>query len=496
MNIDVLLTHGTVIAMDPQRRVIHDGAVAVRDGRILEVGDARTMDAKYTPAKRIDCANKAILPGLVDVHGHAGHALMKCVGMDAPGFWMAVVTPTYHHFTTDDFWYAEGRLAALERLKMGVTCGLSVISSAQRSDDPVFAVNSARGYRDVGIREVVAVGPSNPPYPRAFSRWRDGVRHERNFDFDELMAGTEAAVQATNHMADDRIRAFVAPFVLITSVFGSGASPVEVAAELSDHDRLMMRRVRELAAKYGTRIHTEAFGGMIRLAARDEWALLGPDVHIQHCTGIGLDEVRILAETKTHVASSPGPHHAVGRCPIPEIMAFGGNVAVTTDGVAPAISFDLVQAARSTQLIQRLLTQNAAAMPSGAMLEAITINAARAIGWDDEIGSLEEGKKADIAVLDLWQPHLAPNVMPVHKIIAKAVGNDVETVLVDGKILMENRKVLSVNEDDVLREGHEEAARTIARAGTESALEAPPGFWGCEAAWFEKSPEPKLRWKG
>lgn len=494
MDIDILLTHGTVITMDPERRIIEDGAVAVDAGRILEVGEARALDGKYTPRKIVDCAGKAVLPGLVGAHGHAGHALMKCVGMDAPGFWMAVVTPTYHHFTTDDFWYAEGRLAALERLKMGVTCGLSVITSAQRSDDPVFTVNSARGYQDVGIREVVAVGPSNPPFPRKFSRWKDGRRHEREFSFDELMAGAEAAIQACHHMADDRIRAFVAPFVLITSVFGSGASPAEMAAELSPHDREMMRRVRELAAKYKTRIHTEAFGGMIRLAARDEWALLGEDVHIQHCTGIGLDEARILAETKTHATSSPGPHHGVGRCPIPEIMEFGGNVCVTTDGVAPVITFDLIQAARSTQLIQRLLTQNAAVLPSGTMLEMITINAARAMGWDDEIGSLEEGKKADVIVLNLWQPHLAPNVMPVHKIIGKAVGNDVETVMVDGRILMENRKVLSVNEDDVLREGHDEAMRTIRRAGVEDSLTPPPGFWGHAQTWFEKSPEPRLRW--
>ena len=102
------------------------------------------------------------------------------------------------------------------------------------------------------------------------------------------MDGTEAVVQTWNHGADDRIRVFVTPFTMITSVDPSNPSAPDVATHLTEHDRLQSRRVRELAARYQTRIHTDAFAGMVRLAAQDEWALLGPDVHVQHLRGISL----------------------------------------------------------------------------------------------------------------------------------------------------------------------------------------------------------------
>ncbi|WP_423786939.1 amidohydrolase family protein, partial [Jonquetella anthropi] len=247
--VSILLLHGTVITMDPQRRIIEEGAVAIDGKRILDVGTAEDLQKKYVSDKVIDCAHKVIMPGLIDAHGHAGHALFKGIGCDSPSHWMHIATPTYHHFTTDEYWLKESRVAALERLKMGVTCGVSVISSAQRSDDPVFAGNCAKGYSEVGIRNVVAVGPCNPPYPRKFSRIVNGKRVEKEYSFDEVMAGAEAAIAEWNHGADDKVRVFIAPFVLLTSIFGSGASAADVAVKLTDHDRYMMKRVRQVAAK-------------------------------------------------------------------------------------------------------------------------------------------------------------------------------------------------------------------------------------------------------
>ena len=486
IQVDLLLKRGTVITMDPERRVIEDGAVAISGKKILEVGTTASLEEKYAASREVDCLRKLILPGLIDAHGHAGHALFKTIGADTRSHWMHIATPAYHHHTSDEFWYAEGRLAALERLKMGVTCGLSVVSSAQRSDDPVFGCNNAKAYAEVGIRGVVAVGPCNPPFPRKFSRWKDGKRYETEASFEQMMEGAEAVIETWNHGAEDRIRVFIAPFVLLTSIFGSGPSAADVAVEPTEHDRLMMRRVREVAAKHRTRIHTEAFGGMIRLAHKCEYALLGPDVHIQHCTGISFEEAMILAKTGTHVASAPGPGQSKGRCPIPELIELGANVAITTDGNSPAVSFDLLQAARKTQLIQQMLLNDPFILPPGKLLEMVTIDAAKALGWDSEIGSLEAGKKADVIVVNWWQPHLVPNIMPVHRLVYEAVGHDVETVVVDGDILMENRRVFSVDEEDVLRQGEFEARLLIDRAGLEPHTRLPKTFWGHSQGWMDE----------
>lgn len=483
--VGLILTRATIVTMDPERRIIEDGAVAINNGRIVGIGKSDEIESSFTGEEVMDCGRKLVMPGMIDAHGHAGHALFKTIGSDTRSHWMHIATPSYHHYTTDEFWYAEGRVAALERLKMGVTCGLSVISSAQRADSPVFGCNNAKAYSEVGIRGVVAVGPCNPPYPRKFSRWVNGKRVESEVSFEKTLETTEEVIETWDHGAEGRIRVFVAPFVLITSIFGSGPSAADVAVKLSSHDRLMMRRVREIAAKYKTRIHTEAFGGMIRLAAQDEYALLGSDVHIQHCTGISFEEAMILAKTKTHVTSAPGYGQANGRCPIPELLGLGANVSIATDGNSPSVSFDMFQAMRKTQLIQQMLLKDPFVLPPGKLLEMVTINPAKAMGMDNELGSIECGKKADIIILNMWQPHLVPNFMPVHRLVYEAVGNDVETVIVDGKIVMRDRKPLCVDENEALEIGQAEALALVERAGLQKHLVPPKTFWSTHG-WLDE----------
>lgn len=476
--IDLLLLNGTIITMDEDRRIINNGAVAIRDSRIVDIGDSDELSTKYIDASQIiDCKHKLILPGFIDVHAHAGHSLFKALAYDSISYWMPIMTETYHNQTTDDFWYYEAKLAALERLKFGVTCGLSVMSNSQRSDSHEICVNHAKGYSEIGVRDIIAVGPSNPPYPRKFSRIINGKKTEKYFSFEEIMEQAEQSISATNHSHNDTVRAFISPFVLVTSVNPSSMTDPDMATQLTKHDRLMMQRVREIAKKYNTRIHTEAFGGMIHMAAGDENALLGPDVHIQHCTGISYDEARILAETGTHVSSSPSAGQLINRCPVVELIEFGANVAISTDGNSPAVSFDMLNAARKTQLVHQGALRDRYYMPPGKLLEMITIDAAKAIGWDHEIGSIEIGKKADVITINMHQAHLYPNNMPVHKLILYANGHDVYDVIMNGKVKMLNRIVLSVNEFDVIEEANEEAIRTIERADLSKYLEPCDTFW-------------------
>ena len=474
--IDLLLTGGTVVTVDVERRIIQGGAVGVDRGRIVAVGPADEIGRQYQAKKTIDCRGKAVLPGLIDAHGHGGHSLLKTIGADTPSLWMRIVTPTYFHFTTPEYWYADGLVSALERLRFGVTCGVSVMGSMPRSDDPRIGINHARAYGEVGVREIVCVGPCAPPWPHPVSTWDQGVREEKLVTFDEVMAGAEAVIESCHHAADDRIRAFITPFTIVTSVDPSSPTPSDLATALTEHDRLQSRRVREIAARYKTRIHSDAFAGMVRMVAQDDWALLGPDVHIQHLRGISLDEVQILAETGTHATHAASSNQANGRCPVPELMQAGVNVAITTDGTSPKVSFDLFQAMRRAQMVHQLMSRDMFLLPPGKLLEMVTIDAAKALGWDDEIGSLEAGKKADVIVVDLRQPHLTPNFMVVHRLIYEAVGNDVETVIVDGRVLMRGRKVLTVDEGGALDLGQEEALKLIERAGLQRHLHDPG--WG------------------
>lgn len=475
-----IFSHGLVITVDPERRIIEDGAVVVEGTRIIEIDKTEPILAKYgADAEIIDCQRKMILPGLVDVHGHAGHSMFIMLGYVTQTNWMPLLTHLYHHNTTDDFWYHEGRLAALTRMKYGTTCGLSVMTNCQRSDDPILGINHSNGYAEVGIREIVATGPSNPPFPRNITRVSsNGEKRETYLSFDDLMRGAEDTISAVHHSHDDLIRAVIAPFVLVTSVNPSTPTTPDVGTELDEHDKNMMRGVREIAKRQNTRIHTEAFGTMIQMVRDFPDALLGPDVHIQHCTGITTLETRILADSGTHVSSTADAMQLVQRCPVPELMDMGVNVAISSDGSSPCNTFDLVTVAQKTQLVHQAALRNSFYFPAGKLLEMITIDAAKAVGWDDEIGSLEVGKKADIITVDLNQPHLSPGSMSLRKWILMGSGKDVDNVMVNGKVVMRNRKATLVDEDEIMRTADRVSMETIQRGKVEEFLLPCDTFWG------------------
>jgi cytosine/adenosine deaminase-related metal-dependent hydrolase len=237
---------------------------------------------------------------------------------------------------------------------------------------------------------------------------------------------------------------------------------------------MQARRVRETARKWGVRIHSDAFAGQIRMAWQDkENALLGPDVHLQHCWGISHEEIDILAETGTSVTHAP-PGRST---PVIGMMAKGVLVAITSDGVSPSRHFDMLQTARLAQYTQHVLhNHDRYLLPPGKVFEMITIDAAKAIGLDHEIGSLEVGKKADIAIIDTRRPHLTPNWMVVHRLVQQALGSDVETVIVDGRILMQDGRVLTADVKAALDFGEREAMAMAERAGLRAHMHDPG--WG------------------
>ena len=479
MSRQILLAHGYVVTMNAKFECIEDGAVLIDNDRIAAVGptallmkrlEGHTYDA-------LDCSGKMILPGLIDAHTHAGHCLNRSLGLDSRTRWMDYLTKIYHHSTTPAYWYAEGRLAALERLKARITCGVSVISNAARCDDPRIVVEHVRGHAEVGTRENPAIGPSNPPYPRAFGVEENGRIVEKNFTFDELMDKAEEAIELVNGSFGGLIGAFAAPFVMVGSIEGSKPTPADLACRLTDYDRHMMKSIREVARRQNVRIHTEAFGGMIRLAAQADDPLLGPDVHVQHCKGISFKEAMILAETKTNVTTTPAWHQLQIRCPVPELIELGANVAVTTDGTAPAMPFDLFRAARDTALLQQAALNDPFILPAGKILSMITIDAARAIGREHDLGSLEVGKLADITTVKVASPHLSPQLMPIHQLMLFGNPGDVSDVFVAGRLLMRNRTVLTVSEADVLESAERASLEAIERAGAKHLLKPSDNFW-------------------
>jgi cytosine/adenosine deaminase-related metal-dependent hydrolase len=244
------------------------------------------------------------------------------------------------------------------------------------------------------------------------------------------------------------------------------------------------KEMRTLAAERKVQIHTHIFGGSIEFAVerfgRDfVEEIMGPDLVIAHANGLTPMEVEVVAETQSNVATAPstGENLWYGYPPIIELLDAGVNVAISTDGSAPRFSFDLFKDISRAMWHQWMRSDTMSALPGGKALRMVTIDAAKVLGMDQEIGSLEEGKKADVILVDMDSPHLTPETYIPHQLVFYANGNDVDTVLVEGKVLMEGRQVKSVDVSEVMELANTEAKKAFDLVDLDNYKPSNHEFW-------------------
>ena len=471
---DILIVNGIVVTLDGERRVIEDGAVAITADRIVAVGTTAKVTAAHTAPTVIDARNKVVMPGLVDGHAHAGHGLIKTMGGGRSDVWYKACEVAYTVASPPEFWRAEARLAALERLRFGVTTGVSLLGGGDtilRTDEPIYGDAHAEGVREVGTRSVVAIGTTRPPFPRTYARFVDGVAVERPVSFDEQFASCEALVKRWHGSHGGRINiAMITPTLRAEHEKSLSASDLSLA-------RAQTRKVADFAAEAGL-VFTQDGHTRGSVAYAHELGVLGPTTLLSHATALTDDEIRIVADTGTHIAHNPSAVASIlARCPVTELLEAGANVCLGSDATAPDRSGDMFRHMQQCMHYHRTFHHDPSWLPPGRVLEMCTIDGARALGMADQIGSIEVGKKADVVLLDMRRPHLYPLNMPVFRLVYFANGNDVDTVIVDGRIALQGRKAVLVDEDEILDEAQREAESFLDRAGMRDALATPPTFW-------------------
>jgi cytosine/adenosine deaminase-related metal-dependent hydrolase len=464
---DAVLVGGAVVTVDADRRVLDPGAVAVAGDRIAAVDDREAVLERHPDAERIDLRDHALLPGLVDSHGHAGHGLTKALA-DGTGDWLDVVEEVYFRGSDRAFWRAESRLSAVERLEFGVTTSLSYAGSLPRVDDADYAAAAAEGYREVGLRHVVGVGPPSPPYPHEF---RDVDAGETVYvDLDGAFETTAEVVDRLDGTADGRLSVAVAP---------SELAPGAEDGEASDHDVEQLRRVRELADRTGCPIQAHAYGGQVAAAADAVPEVLDSDLSLAHCAGVSTGEIELLAEHGVGATHGPMTHaYASARFPVIEAMDAGVTVAVSTDGSAPDRSFDLLPMGRTAAQLQRAHHGDTSLFPAGTALEAMTIDAAAVLGLADEVGSLEPGKRADVVAIDLGTARMTPRASIPQRVAYVGSGRDVTFVMVDGDVLLRDRAFDDYDVAGILEDANRAFEAAIERIDGEAHLTEHPNTWG------------------
>jgi cytosine/adenosine deaminase-related metal-dependent hydrolase len=469
---DLLIRGGFVVTMNPDRQVIEDGAVAVVGNRIVGVGTTAAMNQQHPSRHVIEAGGKAILPGLIDGHSHAGHGLIKTMGAGGWDAWSDVCEQVYTVASTPDFWRAEAMLAALERLKFGVTCGVSLLGggdSIMRTDDPAHGEAHAMGYATLGLRDIMAVGPTRPPHPRTYARWDGMAQTTYPVSFEQQLETTSALLERWHGGADGLIRV-----ATLMPVFHDGEQP--------DSDLPLTERqghlVRELGRKHGTLFHQDGHRSG-SLARAEKLGLLGPDATMSHCTELTEADIEAVLRTDTRIVHNPSAIASVrGRCPVPELLDRGVTVIIGSDATAPDRSSDMFRHMFMAMRYHQRHFRDQNVMPPGKVLEMVTIDSARAMGLEAEIGSLEEGKKADIITVALDEPHLYPPNMPLYRLVCFAGGGDVRDVVCDGRLLMRDRQLIYADQKAILQEAAHQTNLMLERTGLSNLLETPEGFWG------------------
>lgn len=438
---DLLLKNGVVITVDGAHHIYDKGYVAVEGDTIAAVGPMEELPAQARATRVIDCSGHAVLPGLVDGHGHGGHCLTKTLGEHLGDGWEQAAEEIYYRCSDPEFWRAEGALAAAERLKFGTTTAVSMVGNTPRIDsiDPLAA--NLEGSVSTGIRQLSGIGCANGVFPKRARVWKqDG-------SFDEVMVTPERAYETT----EEAVRQLNGKHPRMTCI----VAPGRMGRRPDESDEANIRHNREMfriASTYDVPLHTHAYGGDVQFMADHTPEVLTPRLSLTHSTGYSQQELEILARTGPYVFHGPTTHaNVTGHCPVQEMLEMGVHLAVVTDGTAPDRSYDLWRDMKNVQLFQRFRHKDGDLLPCGKVLELVTIEPARALGLDHMVGSLEVGKRADLITVDVNQPHLAPfGVMPVQRLVYHAMGQDVDRTIVDGVIVMEGRKLTQVCEQKVL----------------------------------------------
>jgi cytosine/adenosine deaminase-related metal-dependent hydrolase len=452
-----IFQNADVITIDKKRRVISDGAVVVDSDRIVEVGKRSDLINKYPTFGLYDSQGGIILPGLVDCHVHMAQALIRGCADDLSLIdWLMPVWRCQGSYSEED-----GRLSAelciLEMLKSGTTAFIETMIASRYGFNGIAQAVDQSGIR-AALSKIIMDMP--PGIDQEVISIPEGQREEKEATLAEAVSMHEKWEGG----AGGRIQVWIGP-----RPFGIGLT-IEALRDVAKIARERNMRVDIHFCEI--KEDNEYFHKMFDLKpteAMEEVGLLGPQTLLIHTIWIDEDEIPNLARTGTHVVHNPTCNMKLGSgfSKIPEMLSAGVNVSLGCDGGPSNNTYDMFREMRMASYIHKGRLLDPKIMDSETVLEMATINGARVMGLEDEIGSLEAGKKADLIILDTSKPHLTPRPDPVSTCVCAVNGSDVDTVVIDGKIIMEDRKVLTLDEEGIVNKARVSAQDVFRRAGVE-----------------------------
>ena len=453
----VLIENAIIVTMDPRRRVIEGGSVFVEDGRIAEVRAGSSSAPARKAELKIDARGMAVIPGLVDTHMHLAQSLLRgCADDLSLVDWLKKrVWPIQAAFTKEDG-KVSAELSMLEMMRTGTTSFIGVDVVSRYGFDGIASSVARAGMRGALAKSIM----DSPGYGRKGRIMPEGLVEGK----DATIREAKSMIKKWNGVKGGLVKAWVAP----RSLGGCSRELYEEVAELAREERtrvtMHLGEVRE-----DVRYAKENFG-LTPFEFIQKVGLAGPQSTFAHMVWLSDSDIRRVARTRANVAHCPSSNSklASGIAKVPELLEAGGNVGLGCDGAPSNNSYDMVREMKLAAVIQKARLLDPLTMAAQTVLEMATLNGARAMGMEREVGSVEPGKRADLVLIDLRSPHLVPFRDVVSNIVYSAMGSDVDTVLVDGRLLVKGGTALTLDEEEILREAQKRQDDLVSRSGVKA----------------------------
>lgn len=453
--IDLLISNGTIVTVNKEREIIEQGAIAIKEDQIVDIGSAKALTEKYKGAKKvIDARGKAVFPGLINTHNHLFQSLLKGLGDDRVlSDWLVqVMFPSAAKLTPEEAYYG-ALLGCMDGIHSGTT---TVMDYMHAHPGPGLADAVIKAFKDLGIRGVLGRGYMDNGAD--FGTPKDIMQDRKTIEADCVRL-----LDTYHNTNNGRIKIWIAP----------------AAVWLSTKDSLLMSKRLADAYHTGITIHisetpfdreaSKVLHGNWDIDVLEELGILGPNVLMVHCVHLTPRDIRMTKYFNAKVSHNPvsNMYLSSGVAPIPRMIESGITVGIATDGAASNNTNDMLEVLKLAALMQKVHHLDPTIITAEKVLEMATIDGACALGMEDEIGSLEIGKKADLFI---FNPTLSATAVPMHNPVSTLVysssSSNIETVIVDGKVIMENKELTTVNQREVLTKIQKVAENLSVKAGT------------------------------
>ena len=426
--VDIILKGGTIVTMDKDERILNNADIAILDGEIKYIGDNAT--SLYNSSAIIDCTKRVVLPGLINAHTHLPMSLVRGIADDLRlDVWLyGYIFPVEKNFVNKEFCRWGSLLSAIEMIKSGTTCFVDMYYY----EDVIAGAASELGMRGI-CGETVLKFPS----PDAIS-YDIGFKYARAF-----------IEEWTGHRLITPAIAPHAPYTCTSEILKEAKKIAE------DYNIPVLIHLSETTFEVES---ARKEWGMSPVEYLDNLGIFEVKTIAAHCVHVSDKDMKILAKRGVGVAHNPTSNLklASGIAPVAQMVENGIDVAIGTDGAGSNNDHDIIEEMRMAALLPKGVLFNPTVVPAKKVVRMATIDGAKAIGLQSLIGSIEVGKRADIITLDLSGVHNIPqyNILPdsiYSRIVYAAKSTDVNDVIIDGKIIMLDRKILTMDEEYVLK---------------------------------------------